>query len=605
MLRLLVTFFIILTLALVGVWLAELDGTVILNFPTYEVEVPLLTGVIVAALVIVALLLLWKLLAGIWALPARLRRSLRMRRRRKAREAIVNGLIAAEAGETGRALSLAARAERLSGDRALVQLLEARAALVAGEDRRAAETYKAMLSNERTRLLGLRGLYDLALKEGREAEAHELARQARALSGEARWAADGVLHFQTREGAWDEALATVQAMADQRLLERARARRLRAVLLTAKALELPPEEAEAAYSATREAHALAPNLVPAAAKLAELARARGELRRARKTLEAGYQALPHPDLAEAYLQLAEPATAQGRYRQALRLAEKKPEHRESELTVAAAAIDAGAYEEARARLLHVLQAEPCVRAFQLMAELEEAESGDIGKAREWLSRALDAPRDPAWVAEGVVSDEWAPVGPVTGRLDAYEWRVPPSALAVRETLSAEEIEAINSRAEAARPPVIVEVPAGERPGKPDPDDSSAQAAPAAASSAQPQQQPRPQQEHQASGAPAPEGQTAPRTGAAGKTGEDAAPGRAASQAQGQERPEAAPAQGAERPAPAAGPAGDGEKARSAARTSPEAELINLPRQPDDPGLDEGEEEDQGASLRVPDMPRRH
>jgi HemY protein len=33
-----------------------------------------------------------------------------------------------------------------------------------------------------------------------------------------------------------------------------------------------------------------------------------------------------------------------------------------------------------------------------------------------------------WEADGVVSEQWAPVSPVTGRLDAFEWREPPERL---------------------------------------------------------------------------------------------------------------------------------------------------------------------------------
>ena len=37
---------------------------------------------------------------------------------------------------------------------------------------------------------------------------------------------------------------------------------------------------------------------------------------------------------------------------------------------------------------------------------------------------MRAPRDPAWVADGYESDHWLPVSPVSGRLDAFEWRAP-------------------------------------------------------------------------------------------------------------------------------------------------------------------------------------
>jgi HemY protein len=41
-----------------------------------------------------------------------------------------------------------------------------------------------------------------------------------------------------------------------------------------------------------------------------------------------------------------------------------------------------------------------------------------------MMRALHARRDPAWTADGFVSERWHPVSPVTGRLDAFEWKDP-------------------------------------------------------------------------------------------------------------------------------------------------------------------------------------
>ncbi len=68
--------------------------------------------------------------------------------------------------------------------------------------------------------------------------------------------------------------------------------------------------------------------------------------------------------------------------------------------------------------------EPREAAFLLLADIEEAETGDQGRVRHWLAQALKAPRDPAWVADGFVSDKWLPVSPVTGQLDAFEWKAP-------------------------------------------------------------------------------------------------------------------------------------------------------------------------------------
>jgi HemY protein len=41
-----------------------------------------------------------------------------------------------------------------------------------------------------------------------------------------------------------------------------------------------------------------------------------------------------------------------------------------------------------------------------------------------MARAMRAAPDPAWTADGVVSEQWLPVSPATGKLDAFQWKVP-------------------------------------------------------------------------------------------------------------------------------------------------------------------------------------
>ena len=70
---------------------------------------------------------------------------------------------------------------------------------------------------------------------------------------------------------------------------------------------------------------------------------------------------------------------------------------------------------------------PTRRVCLLMADIEETE-GNHGAVREWLGRAARAPRDKAWVADGVISDRWAPVSP-SGTLDGFVWRTPDERIA--------------------------------------------------------------------------------------------------------------------------------------------------------------------------------
>jgi HemY protein len=98
-----------------------------------------------------------------------------------------------------------------------------------------------------------------------------------------------------------------------------------------------------------------------------------------------------------------------------------------------------------------------------MAELERADQNDEGRAREWLARALHAAPDPQWTADGHVSDRWLPVSPVTGRLDAFEWRVPltgmisapviePEPAETEEEIGAEQAQIPSRQSEPAPPP---------------------------------------------------------------------------------------------------------------------------------------------------------
>src|SRR5262249_32718477 len=153
-----------------------------------------------------------------------------------------------------------------------------------------------------------------------------------------------------------------------------------------------------------------------------------ERRKAARILETAWRAEPHPDLAEVYVHLRYGDSARDRLARAQTLARLMQNHPEGALAVARAAMVAHDFTAAR-NALAPLTRPPTQRVAMLMAELEEVEHGDVGRAREWMMRAMRAARDPAWVADGIVSDHWQPVSPVTGTLDAFEWRVPVGELA--------------------------------------------------------------------------------------------------------------------------------------------------------------------------------
>jgi HemY protein len=195
------------------------------------------------------------------------------------------------------------------------------------------------------------------------------------------------------------------------------------------AMERDPK---AALSLAQEACKLAPTLVPAAAISGRLTAQAGDFRRASRMLEAAYAQTPHPDLAAAYLRVRHGDSTADRLTRARALARMAPHDSESFLTIGRAALEAHDVSAARAAIAPLIasdssQGRPTRRVCLLMADIEETE-GNHGAVREWLGRAARAPRDKAWVADGVISDRWAPVSP-SGTLDGFVWRTPDERLA--------------------------------------------------------------------------------------------------------------------------------------------------------------------------------
>jgi HemY protein len=277
-----------------------------------------------------------------------------------------------------------------------------------------------------TKLLGLHGLFIEAQRRNDAAAARGFAEQAAKAEPALPWAGEAALHYRCLEGDWNGALAALESNMRNGLVARDVYKRQRAVLLTGRALSGEVDR-DAATSLALEALKLCPGLVPAAALAGRLLADGGKPRRASRIVEQAWEINPHPDLAEVYAGFRPRQSARDRLRRIRALARLMPNHPESALAVARAALDAQEFRIARDSLGPLLD-NPTQRVAALMAELEERGNGDIGRAREWMARALNAQRDPAWTADGIVSSTWMPVSPATGRLDAFEWRIPVADL---------------------------------------------------------------------------------------------------------------------------------------------------------------------------------
>ncbi|MCY1645300.1 heme biosynthesis protein HemY [Methylorubrum sp. SL192] len=454
-----------------AVWIADHPGTVTVVWNGYEIGMSLaiaLTGVLVAAIV---LGLIWAVVTGVIGLPASISRSTRERRRNKGLASLSRGMIAVGSGDPLAARRHAGDAERLLGSQPLTLLLKAQAAQISGDRDAAEQAFKRMADDPETRVLGLRGLFVEARRREDEGAARAYASEAARLAPSVTWANEAVLEAQCADGEWSAATETVERRAALGLMDKHAARRQRAVLLTAAAQRHEAGEPDTATEQALKAVKLAPDLVPAAVIAGRLLARRNDLRKAAKIIEAAWKATPHPELAKVYLNLRTGDSARDRLARAENLAKLSSWEPESRLVIAQAATEAKDFGRAREALAPLTDDRPTARVCRMMARIEAAEHGaESGRSREWLARAARAPRDPAWVADGIISERWAPVSPVSGRLDAFVWKTPPEILAGPEDDDAPAPAPAEPAAPVAIPttsvpaPVTTDSPAPSTPG---------------------------------------------------------------------------------------------------------------------------------------------
>jgi HemY protein len=423
-----ILFLVLIALAAVGAtWVAEQPGDVALSWGGTRIVTTLPVFALVLGIVVVAAIFVWAILRGVWRTPERMRRGRRERRQARGRHAVTQGLLAIGHGDSASARAHADVARKHAAHDPLTLLLHAQSAQLDGDREGAQRAFRAMAEREDTRLLGLRGLFIEAQRADDPVAAVVIAEEALKLAPSSSWASHAVLGFCCAKGDWAGALTILDNNQSAGLIDKATYRRQRGVLLTARALELQNVDRDLSRDSVREAVKLAPTLVPAAVLASKYESEAHQIRRSMRIVETAWLAQPHPDLADAYAHVKLGDSARQRLVRVETLAAKAPGHIEGALAIARAAIDASEFTKAREALAPFIAA-PTQRVAMLMAEIERTEHGDTGRARAWTLRAVRALHDPAWTADGYVSDRWRPVSPVTGRLDAFQWQTPVAAL---------------------------------------------------------------------------------------------------------------------------------------------------------------------------------
>lgn len=430
MIRLIIFLIVAVAAAWLSVWFADNPGEVQITEPWGGNSFSPPFGILILGVLLVgvAITVLYELYRTIVTAPKKFGRYRRQRRKERGFEELATGLVAAAAGDANAAKASTRRAEKLLEKAPSTLLLGARSAQLDGNDTEARGKFKEMLEHKETEFLGLRGLLAQAIKDGDRDEAIKLAKKAYLRRPNTPWVLTTLFDLQTEGSEWRDAMATVDDMSRQKLIDAETSTRYRAILLHLHA-EKKDEEGrhQEAFDNAKKAHKLLPGLAPIAVNAARLAVKTDRQRVARKILEASWKARPHPALARALASLNADQSPTDRYKTFERLHQLNPNHLEGEMALAGQAVAAEQWPAAREALERAVKLGATASVFRMFADVERATGGDADKIQGWLAKAVDAASDPTWICRptGETQARWSAFGP-DGKFDSLRWGSPPT-----------------------------------------------------------------------------------------------------------------------------------------------------------------------------------
>ncbi|MDB4065246.1 heme biosynthesis protein HemY [bacterium] len=420
-----------------AVALLETDGGLQIQFGGMEYLLgPLETVIAMVVLVFVVWLILKliALLAVVWKFlngdETALSRYLARNRQSKGYDALAEGMMALASGEGRTAMAKAAKAEKYLNKPELTNLLTAQAAELAGDPKKAEETYRKLVEVDATRFVGVRGIMKQKLAIGDTEMALKLAEKAFTLKPKHEDTQDVLLKLQVQSKDWNGARETLNAKLKHGNLPRDIHKRRDAVLALSEARKVfDADQTIEAREAAIEANRLSPDLIPAAVMAAHSYIEQGQKKYATRVIKKAWDVSLHPDLAAAYAAIEPDETPKARLKRFQVLTKSHVNDPESKMLMSELHIAIGDFPEARRALGDLYETDPTTRSATLMAAIERGEGADDHVVKGWLTRALSLPRGPQWICDSChhIHAEWVPTCGNCESFDTLSWKAPPKS----------------------------------------------------------------------------------------------------------------------------------------------------------------------------------
>lgn len=393
-------------------WLYLYPGKIQIDWQGRTIETSTSFAALVAFIVLITFAVIyhgWRLLLG-W--PRLWRKQRQIKAQELGYKSLNKGLLAVAAGDGITASKNARKAVALLPDVALTHLLAAQAAQL-NNDEITADTHLAILTQHpEGQVFGLRGQLTRAMQREDRTEALRLVRLAYSQQPQQPWVIDTTLQLEARNQNWLQA---------EKILRQAiklggpdiekYQHNLAAVLVALSDEYRARNDVEAALECARQAKKLYAGWAPATIRVAELWQRKGYRRRAQKALISAWEVTPHPELVATWLQVSGAERALDRTAIVEKLIASNPDNRESAFAMAQAYFTAGLWGVARTHAMRAIDYRPDRAAYRLMADIEQEDTKNSKKVRDWLDKAGDAPHEPQWqcVLTSEIFPSWQPL----------------------------------------------------------------------------------------------------------------------------------------------------------------------------------------------------
>ena len=384
-------------------FLVEEPGTLTLDYgdriyelTLFDAAVALTVLIVVILIAFIALKLLIAVIRFICGDVDALGSFFSKRRERKGLEALSRGMVALAEGDAKAAQKNARIAEQKLMKPELTRLLNAQAAVLAGDDAKAETYFKALMSERGTAFVGAQGLLESALEADDTKRALRLAQHAQEIKPKDEGTLETLYTLQSREFDWQSARKTLDLQRRAGHVPKLEANRREAALVLAQAEDADElGETEHARALAVEAAKLDPTNVQAVSTAVHHLIESGSKRAASKLVTDAWRAGPHPVLAAAYAAIEPDESPAARKRRFEALFNLHPEHDETRFLRAELSLVAEDWGSAKAAIQDLRETEPSARSCAIMAAIARGEGEPDHVIRGWLARALGAPRNDA------------------------------------------------------------------------------------------------------------------------------------------------------------------------------------------------------------------